>query len=83
MLSKLFGFGGRDSSAWRTRNDGPGSRRAPLVVIISVRLDTRFGWRTASCCATMPPIDAPQTCAFATPRVSSRPAVSSAMSASV
>ena len=83
MLSKRFGSSGRDSSALRTRNDGPGSRRAPLDVIISVRLLTRGAWRTASCCATMPPIDAPHTCALAMPSVSSRPAVSSAMSASV
>jgi hypothetical protein len=58
-------------------------RRLPSCDMIEVRLRTRSGWRIASDCAIMPPIDTPSTCARSMPNASSKPAVSSAMSMSV
>ena len=57
--------------------------RHPDRVMMSVRLLTRSGCRTASCWAIMPPIEAPQMWADGMPSASSRPAASSAMSATV
>ena len=65
----------------RTRGDGCDSRRAPLVVIISVTLFTRSGCSAARCWAIMPPIEAPHTWARCTPSASSTPRASLAMSA--
>ena len=58
-------------------------RRSLVFDMIDVRLATRTGWRMAIVWAIIPPIDAPTTWARSTSRWSSRPAASSAMSASV
>jgi len=55
----------------------------PLPDMIEVRLATRSGRRAASTCATIPPSEAPTTCARAMPSPSMSPATSPAMSASV
>ena len=83
MLSIRSGCFGREMSEPRTFSEGPGSRRAPLVVIISVRLFNRAGCAAARCCAIIPPIEAPQTWAREMPSASSTPTLSAAMSASV
>ena len=71
---------GCDSNARRACGVGPGRRREPLVVMISVRLATRSGQWAAMCCAIMPPSEAPTTCARAMPSASSTPTASAAMS---
>ncbi len=83
MLGTVCGSGGRAIIALLTFSVGPGRRRAPLEVIISVRLLTRCGARAARCWAIIPPIDAPQTWARAMPSASSTPMLSDAMSTSV
>ena len=82
MLPTSRGFFGREISDARTFSDGPGRRRAPLLVIIRVRLFTRGACAAARCCAIMPPIEAPQTWARAMPSASRTPTLSAAMSAS-
>ena len=71
---------GREIIAPRTLRVAPGSRRAPLEVIIRVRLLTRSGARAAMRWAIIPPIDAPQTWAEAMPSTSSTATLSAAMS---
>src|ERR671928_42549 len=50
------------------------TRRLPVVDMIETRESTRSGWRAASVCAIIPPIEAPTTWAAWTLRWSSRPA---------
>jgi hypothetical protein len=59
-----------------------GTAGLPVVDITETSDSTLAGWRAASIWPIIPPIDTPATWARAMPRASSRPAASSAMSAS-
>lgn len=74
---------GAENSTWEaTSGSARPTEGAPVVDMMEHRLSTREGWSTASCWQIIPPIDAPTTCAAGTPRASSRPAESAAMSSS-
>lgn len=74
---------GRRSSMAATSLRGPGRPRAPLELMMLTRLATRSGASAARCCAIMPPIEAPMTCACLMPNASSTPSESRAMSCKV
>ena len=57
-------------------------RRLPVFDMIETSERTERGWRAASVCAIMPPIDAPMMCAGARSSSRNSPSASSAMSAS-
>ena len=66
-----------------TRSAGWPFQRLPVVDMIEASDSVRCGWRAAKTWAIIPPIEAPTMCAASIPRLSSRPATSSAMSTSV
>ncbi len=63
-------------------DEGVPTSGSPVVDMIEVSDSTRSGCSMAVVWAIIPPIDMPQTCARSTPRWSSRPATSAAMSLS-
>ena len=61
----------------------PGRSGAPVVDITAVKVFTRVGCSRLRCCAIIPPMDMPTTCACSIESASIRAAVSVAMSLSV
>ena len=61
--------------------DGCPTSGSPVVDMFDVIESKRSGRSMASCCAIIPPIDQPATCARSMPSASSTATASSAMSA--